>query len=62
MLAKIAYYAKAVAGGLVAGSAALTAALSDNHVTTAEWVTIVVAAVAGTGLVGLIPNKAKGSQ
>lgn len=61
MLTKIAYYAKAVAGGLVGGSAALTAALSDDHVTTAEWVTVAVAAIAGTGLVGLIPNKAKGA-
>lgn len=56
MLKKIGFYAKAVGGGLAAGSAALSAALIDNQVTGGEWVTIIVAAVAGTGLVAWIPN------
>lgn len=57
MLTKIAYYAKAVAGGLATGSAALTLALSDNQVTAGEWVTIAGALIVGSGLVGLVPNK-----
>ena len=62
MLTKIAYYAKAVAGGLAAGAAALSAALVDGNVSNSEWFTIVVAVVAGTGLVAWIPNAKKPSQ
>lgn len=59
MLKKIGFYAKAVAGGLAAGAAALSAALIDNQVSGGEWVTIIVAAVGGTGLVAWIPNARK---
>lgn len=48
--------AKAVAGGVAAGLAALAVAL-DGGVTAAEWVAVAVATLGGTGLVYTVPNK-----
>ena len=50
-------YAKAVAGGLAAGVAALTPALADGTVTGAEWLTIAIAVLAGAGIIAVVPNK-----
>jgi len=57
MLSTILRYAKAVAGGLAAGAAALTPALADGTVTGAEWLTIAIAVLGGAGIIAVIPNK-----
>lgn len=57
MLTTILRYAKAVAGGLAAGAAALTPALADNVVTPTEWVTIALAVLVGAGVVAAVPNQ-----
>lgn len=49
-------YAKFAVAALTAALVALGAALSDDHVTTAEWVTIGLAAVGALG-VYLVPNR-----
>lgn len=53
---KLAPYAKFIVAALVAALTALYAALSDDVVTTSEWVAIVLA---GLGAVGVwaVPNK-----
>jgi hypothetical protein len=56
MLSTILRYAKAVAGGLAAGVAALTPALADGTVTTTEWVTIAIAVLGGAGIIAVVPN------
>lgn len=48
---------KAVVGGAVAGCAAAGTAVQDGQLTTAEIVTIVIAAVGGLGIVWRVPNK-----
>lgn len=48
--------AKFLVAAATAGLVALGAALSDDHVSTAEWVTIAVAAVGAVG-VYLVPNR-----
>lgn len=50
-------YAKAVAGGVVAGAAAVTAATADGHVSLTEWLVIAGAVIAGSGIVAAVPNK-----
>lgn len=53
-------YTKAAAGFLAAGIVAYLGA-QDGGVTSNEWLTIVVAALAGSGLVYIAPkNKPKG--
>lgn len=52
-------YAKAIAGGLVAGLTSLGTALTDGIVTPLEWVTIAIAFLLGTGLTYAIPNSPK---
>ena len=42
----------AVGGALVGGLTALSTALVDNNVTSGEWVTVALAVVIGSGLVG----------
>lgn len=51
-------YAKAIVGMLAAGSAALVTALEDGSVSSGEWLTVVVAALAALGVVFAVPNKA----
>lgn len=50
-------YAKALWGALVAGLGALSTAITDGSVTTAEWVTIASAAVIALGVIWGVPNK-----
>ena len=58
---KLAPYAKAVAGGLATGLTALVPLLDDG-VTGQEWLTVVVAALVGSGVVYAAPkNKPKGA-
>lgn len=52
----MAKYAKTIVAALTAALVALGAALTDDTVTTAEWVTIGLAAVGALG-VFLVPNK-----
>ena len=47
---------KAIAAGVSAGLAAAAVALQDGVITTAEWVTIGVAALAGAGITYQVPN------
>lgn len=55
-------YAKAVVGGLTAGITATIAALSDQVITDHEQLLIVSAALAGLGVVGIVPNAPKPPQ
>lgn len=48
---------KAVVGGVAAGAAAAGTAVQDGQLTTAEIVTIVLAAVGGLGIVWRVPNR-----
>lgn len=50
-------YAKAVVGGLVAGLTALGTAMTDDTVTTAEWVGIAVATLGALSFVYATPNR-----
>lgn len=50
-------YAKAAVGGLAAGSAALVTALADDVVSSAEWVTVVSAALVAAAAVWGVPNR-----
>ena len=54
---KFSPYAKAIVGGATAGLTALGTALADNHVTSAEWVGVAVAALAALGMVWAVPNR-----
>lgn len=49
-------YAKALVGALTAGLGAYATALDDG-ITTQEWVTVAIAALAGGGFVFGVPNK-----
>lgn len=42
----------AVGGALVGGLTALSTALADNVVTSGEWVTVALATIVGSGVVG----------
>ncbi|MGW9196043.1 hypothetical protein [Micromonospora chersina] len=54
---KLKPYAKAIVGAAVAGLTALGAALTDDQVTTVEWVGVAVATLAALGVVWAVPNK-----
>ena len=54
---KIKPYAKAIIGALVAGLTALGTALTDDSVTTAEWVAVAVATLTALGVVYAVPNR-----
>lgn len=49
-------YAKATAGGVLAGIASLGVALSDGHVTTGEWLIVLGAVITGALGVGATKN------
>lgn len=53
---KISPYYKAIAGGLF-GAVSLYLKVADNGVTVNEWLQVVVAALVGSGLVYVVPNK-----
>ncbi|MCI3277543.1 hypothetical protein [Streptomyces cylindrosporus] len=48
---------KAIVGGAAAATAAAGTAVQDGALTTAEVVTIVLAAVGGLGIVWKVPNR-----
>ncbi len=52
-------YAKALAGAAAAGAAVYLTARSDGTVTTDEWLGILLAVLAGGGVVAGVPNKPK---
>lgn len=52
----IAPYAKALVGGIVSGLGAAATALTDGVVTPVEWITVILAFIAGTGIVYAVPN------
>jgi hypothetical protein len=54
-MSKIAPYAKAFIGAVVAALSALLLALDDDTVTTQEWVKVAIALVAGLGAVWAVP-------
>jgi hypothetical protein len=58
-LSTVAQYAKAIVGGVGAGIAAYVPAASDGQVTSGEWWTVVVAVLAGAGVIAAVPNKPK---
>jgi hypothetical protein len=53
---KIAPYAKAVTGAIVAFLTAIATALADNGITGQEWVTAAIAFFVALGAVWAIPN------
>ena len=53
----IAPYAKAIVAALVAGLTVLGTALTDDVVTTAEWVGVAIAVLGGGGLTYAVPNR-----
>ena len=53
----IAGYAKALVAFALAGLTALGTALADDVVTQAEWVTVIIAALATTTGVWAVPNR-----
>lgn len=53
---RVAPYAKAVIGALVAGLTALGTALADGAVSPAEWVGVAIATLGALGAVYAIPN------
>lgn len=54
---RIAPYAKALTGALIAGLASLQQALDDSAVSAQEWTGIAIATLSGLALVWAIPNK-----
>lgn len=50
-------YAKAIVNFITTGLGSYLLAASDNHVTTNEWVWIVITMLASTGLVATVTNK-----
>lgn len=55
-------YLKAIVGGLVAGLTALGTAMTDDTVSTAEWVAVAVATLGALGVVYATPNGAPSSE
>lgn len=55
-MSNIGLYAKAVGGALAAAGTAAITALSDGHINTLEWVTIIGAFVAGLGAIAAVPE------
>lgn len=49
-------YAKALVAAAVTAGTALVAALDDNTVTMAEWITVAVAALSALSLTYVVPN------
>lgn len=54
----LSHYAKALVGGVVTAATAYQLAVADG-ITAAEWGSVAVAFLVGTGLVAAIPNKPK---
>ena len=54
---KIAPYAKALTGALIAGLASLQQSLDDSTVSAQEWTGIAIATLSGLALVWAIPNR-----
>jgi hypothetical protein len=54
---KLKPYAKAIIGAAVAGLTALGTALTDDTVTTTEWVAVAVATLTALYAVWRVPNK-----
>lgn len=54
---KFAPYAKAIVGALIAGLGAVGTALTDNTISTQEWVAIASATLVALGVVFGVPNK-----
>lgn len=54
---KVAPYAKAIIGALVAFLTAIITALEDDGISAAEWVTAVVALLIAGGAIFSVPNK-----
>lgn len=50
-------YAKAIIGALVAGLAALQAALDDGGITAAEGIAAAIATLVALGAIWVVPNK-----
>lgn len=59
MFAKLKPYRKAIVAALGAGLAALYIALSDDVITSGEWVIIVLALLGGGGFTWAVPNASK---
>ena len=53
----MAKYAKAIVGALVAGLGALVTGLTDNTLSTAEWLVAAIAFLTALGVVWAVPNK-----
>jgi hypothetical protein len=49
-------YVKAVVGAMAAALTVLLVALDDNVITQQEWVSAIVAAIIGLGIVAAVPN------
>lgn len=58
---KLKEYAKAIVGGIVTALSTVMVALADNAITQTEWITIVLAFIAGTGFVYAVPNAPTGA-
>ncbi|REE95362.1 hypothetical protein [Thermomonospora umbrina] len=50
-------YAKAVVAALAAGGAALGTALTDDAVSTGEWVAVALAVLGALGVTYAVPNR-----
>lgn len=50
-------YAKAIAGAVLAGLAALATGVADNVITPAEWITVAIATITAGTAVFMIPNR-----
>jgi len=49
-------YAKAFVAAIAAAAGSYATAMADSHVTTQEWVTIVIVAAAALGITWGVPN------
>jgi hypothetical protein len=54
-------YAKFIVAALTAGLIALQTAITDDRITTSEWVTIALAVLGAIGVV-IVPNKTDAEQ
>lgn len=61
-MSKLAPYAKAIIGALVAGLAALASALEDGSINSQEYVTIAAAFLVALGAIFAIPNASSSSS
>lgn len=53
----VAKYAKAITAAVIIGLGGVSVAISDDLITTQEWVTIAIAFVTALGAVWAVPNK-----